>query len=262
MTFDKRKEVTMKELSRGAPNYVFDGKVPPVLRVEPGELFVVETEDNLTGFIKTERDLTTIEALKPHSDFIPPKYNPLNGPIFVKGAQRGDLLGVTIHKILVGEQGASCLIPGFGPLANYSKWPELGEAHVKIFKHIAGRSGTTEDGKAVYNDEIQWDLNPFVGTIGVAPEFEVESSLLGQGVWGGNWDCRDITTGSTIYLNCYHEGALLFLGDVHATQGDGEWTGVANEARAEVTLSCQVLKDKKIPYARIEKEESIVQFAP
>lgn len=250
----------MKKLSLGEPNYVLDGKVPPVLTVEPGEVFVVETEDNLTGFIKTEKDLPTIEALKPYSDFTPAKYNPLSGPIFVKGAQKGDLLAITIHKIIVGEQGASCLIPGFGPLANYSKWPELGEAYVKILKHVAGPSGTTEDGKAVYNDEIQWDLKPFIGTIGVAPEFEVESSLLGQGLWGGNWDCRDITTGSTILLNSYHEGALLLLGDVHATQGDGEWTGVANEARAELTISCQVVKNKRIPYARIEKEESIIQL--
>ncbi len=103
-------------------------------------------------------------------------------------------------------------------------------------------------------------MKPFIGTIGIAPDVEVETSGLGQGVWGGNWDCRDIKEGSLVYLNCFHKGGLLHLGDVHATQGDGEWSGVANEVRAEVTLNCDVIKNKKIPYARIEKNESVISL--
>ena len=66
--------------------------------------------------------------------------------------------------------------------------------------------------------------------------------------------------GTRLYLNCYHEGALLYVGDVHGTQGDGEFAGVANETEAEVTLSCEVIKQKSIPYARLEKEESIISL--
>lgn len=66
--------------------------------------------------------------------------------------------------------------------------------------------------------------------------------------------------GSTLYVNCYHDGGLLYVGDVHAGQGDTEWSGTADEVQAEVTLSCRVIPGKKIPYARIEKEDSIVQL--
>ena len=63
---------------------------------------------------------------------------------------------------------------------------------------------------------------------------------MGQGSWGGNMDCREIREGSTIYLNCYHDGGLLFVGDVHGSQADTEFYGIADETRAEVTLSCEV----------------------
>jgi len=112
---------------------------------------------------------------------------------------------------------------------------------------------------AVYNDKIRWRITPFIGTVGVVPDIEV-SSLVDQGPWGGNWDCRDLKEGSNLCLNCYQEGALLYIGDVHASQGDGEWTGVANEVKAEVILSCSVIENKKIPYARIEKPDSIVSL--
>lgn len=84
--------------------------------------------------------------------------------------------------------------------------------------------------------------------------------MTGQFPCCGNWDSRDIKAGSKLYLNCYHEGALLYIGDVHASQGDTELTAVADESKSEVTLSCRVIKNKNIPYARIEKSDSIIQL--
>lgn len=189
----------------------------------------------------------------------PPKRNPLCGPVYIEGVERGDLLVVNIEQIVPAEQGATWLY-GTGLFADSKKWPELGEPCVHVIKHKPGPSGTTRDGKAYYDDRIVWDMRPFIGTIGVAPDIEVVSSLTGQGKWGGNWDCRDIKEGTRLYLNCYHQGALLHVGDVHGTQGDGEFSGVANETEAEVTLSCEVIKQKKIPYARLEKKESIISL--
>ena len=97
-----------------------------------------------------------------------------------------------------------------------------------------------------------------IGTIGLAPEFEIHSSAVSQGPSYGNWDCRDIKEESVLYLNSYHKGGLLFIGDVHAGQGDGEFSTFGHETKAEVTLSCEVIKNKKIPYARIEKKASII----
>ena len=66
--------------------------------------------------------------------------------------------------------------------------------------------------------------------------------------------------GSTVLLNCYHPGGLLYVGDVHASQGDTEFCGAADETRAEICLSCDVIKAKQIPFVRIDKPHSIVSL--
>ena len=239
--------------------YLFDYNKKPVLTVEEGESFIVETEDNLSGQIKSDKD-SLVETLKHFTKYDPPKFNPVHGPIYINGAKKGDLLEVGIEKIIPADTGLTAIDPGAGPLWDNKNWPELGDAYIKILKNIPGPSGTTRDGKAIYNENISWNLEPMIGTIGVATEYEIHGTLNGQTPCCGNWDCKDIKEGSKLYLNCHHDGALLFLGDVHASQGDTEWTGTANEVKAEVTLSCRVVKNKKISYARIERQESIIQL--
>jgi acetamidase/formamidase len=249
-----------KRLSRDSgQGFLFDYNKKPVLTVEEGESFIVETQDNLSGLINSEED-PLVENLKPLTKFDPPKFNPINGPIYITGASKGDLLEVSIEEIIPAEVGISGIDPGAGPLCDNKKWPEFGKAYIKMIKNIPGPSGTTRDGKAIYNEDVSWDLEPMIGTIGVASEYEIQGSLHGQTPNHGNWDCKDIKEGSKLYLNCFHDGALLFVGDVHASQGDTEWGCLANEVKAEVTLSCKVIKNKKIPYARIEREESIIQL--
>jgi len=244
-----------------AIHYVLSKEVAPVVTVEAGESFVIETEDAFSGRIQSADDLPTPENLRPFSQYEPEIANPLNGPIFVRGVEKGDLLVVTIEEIVPAEKGITGVKPGQGGLWDSKKWSEIHEkAYTHIIRHEPGPSGTTKDGKAFFNDCISWDLQPFIGTIGVAPEIEVETSSVGQGVWGGNWDCRDITIASQIYLNSFHKGGLLYIGDVHGSQGDGEWSGIANEIRAEVRLHCNFIKNKKIPYARIEKENTIISL--
>ena len=97
-----------------------------------------------------------------------------------------------------------------------------------------------------------------IGTLGTAPDREVETSAVGQGPWGGNLDVRDVKEGTRVYLNVYHDGGLLYVGDVHASQGDTEFYGTADETRGELTLSCRVIKNKTIPFVRLEKDDSIV----
>jgi len=97
-----------------------------------------------------------------------------------------------------------------------------------------------------------------IGTIGVAPEREVHSSATGQGPWGGNLDMRDVKEGTKVMVNVYHPGGLLYIGDVHGSQGDTEYYGAADETASTVTVSCRVIKNKKIPFLRMEKPESLV----
>ena len=239
--------------------YEFDFRHPPKLRVKQGESFEVETEDAGSGLTRSP-DAATRMADFPTQQFFPPKGNPIGGPVYVEGAERGDLLEVTIEKIEVGDQGFTAHRPGRGPLGDSYRWQSLRGPYVHIIKHLPGPSGTTRDGKGVFTDKITWDLQPMIGTIGTAPDREVETSSVGQGPWGGNLDVRDMKEGTKCYLNCYHEGGLLYVGDVHASQGDTEFYGTADETRSELQLSCRVIKDKQIPFVRLEKEESIVSL--
>ena len=242
-----------------ALKYELDYRDEPLLRVAQGESFVVETYDAQSGTI-TSADVAPLIAGMPSAKSEPGKGNPVGGPVFVEGAEPGDLLEVTIEKIIVEEQGWTHPGPKGGPLGDSYEWPALHEPYVRIFKHLPGPSGTTRDGKGVFSDKITWDLKPFIGTIAVAPEREVESTTIGQGPFGGNLDVRDMKEGTRCYINCYHEGGLLYVGDVHASQGDTEFTGSADETGAELTLSCRVIKNKRIPFLRLEKDESIVSL--
>lgn len=235
-------------------------KAPPLIQVEPGEKFVVETQDTYSGRLQSENDLPTPDHLGPlYYDYEPLRGNPLAGPIYVRGAERGDLLVVNIERITPVGDGLTTIRHKRGPLGDSKKWPECSGPYTRIIKHLNGPSGTLRDGMAIYDEKIKWRMVPFIGTVGVVPDIEV-SSLVDQGPWGGNLDCRDLKEGSKLYLNCYQEGGLLHMGDVHASQGDGEWTGVANEVKAELILSCSVIKNKKILYVRIEKPDSIVSL--
>ena len=250
----------MKRITREqAMEYFFDGRREPVLRVKAGESFYVETEDAFSGQVRGLDDLARRHTHRTHQ-VTPNLSNPLAGPVFVEGAVKGDVLAVHIEEIMVDAIGRTYWSDRSGPLKDSKRWPELGRPFYQEIRHEPGPSGTTRDGRGVLNDRISWDLAPFVGTIGTAPEVEVETSVIGQGPWGGNMDCRDIREGTTVYLPVYHEGALLSLGDVHASQGDTEFYGTANETRSEVRLSCEVVKNKTIPFVRLEKAASIISL--
>lgn len=250
----------MKKIRRREHNsFAFDKSTKPVLFVDQGEIFAIETEDALGGCIKSEEDLP-IPSVIGHLAGNPMYSNPVVGPIYVEGAEPGDALLVEILKVIPEHQGFTSIMPGIGPLKDSYSWPECRGPYTRIIKHLPGKSGTTSDGIGVFSDHVRWPLKPFIGTIAVAPEREVESSLLGQGPWGGNLDARDMCAGNKLILPIFNKGALLFLGDAHGSQADSEFCGIADETNAEVHLRCQVMKKKTIPFARIEKRDSLVQL--
>jgi len=249
----------MKRIPRDlARKFAFDWRDEPLLRVEPGEPFEVETFDASNGYIKTEDD-KAIPARRPGFDRVPPLANPIAGPIWVEGAQRGDVLVVVIDEIVVDDYSWIAIGPRRGPLGESTRWPELSSEYTtKVFRHTAGPSGTTRDGTLHFDERRSWPITPFIGTLGVAPDREVTTSLDGQGEWGGNLDIRDVAPGNRILLPIYHSGALFYLGDVHASQGDTEFTGTAAETQATVRLKLDVIKGKRVPWLRIDKPQSIV----
>ena len=244
-----------------ARKYAFDWRDEPLLRVAQGEVIEVETFDASTGYFKTPADKAA-PALRPGFDRDPPLVNPIAGPIFVEGAQRGDALVVTIEDILVRDYSWIAIGPKRGPLGESTRWPELsGDFTTRIFQHHPGPSGTLRDGYLQFNERIRWPLTPFVGTIGTAPDRETTTSADGQGPWGGNIDVRDVARGNQIVLPVYHPGGLFYLGDVHASQGDTEFTGTAAETQSTVQLRFEVRKGAAPSWMRIEKSDSIIALS-
>jgi acetamidase/formamidase len=240
-----------------ARKYAFDWRDEPLLRVRPGEPFEIETWDASTGYFRTEADRAE-PRLRPGFDRHPPLANPIAGPIYVDGAQPGDTLVVELEEIRVADYSWIAVGPRRGPLGESSRFPELsGDYTTRIFPHTPGPSGTTVDGTLKFNERISWPITPFVGTLGVAPDREVTTSLDGQGDWGGNLDIRDVAPGNRILLPVFHPGALFYLGDVHASQGDTEFSGTAAETQSTVRLRLS-LQTGRVPWMRIEKPGSLV----
>jgi acetamidase/formamidase len=249
----------MQRITRDqARKYAFDWEDKPLLHVRCGESFEIETYDAGTGYFKSEQD-KAIPGRRPGFDKHPPLANPIGGPIWLEGAAPGDTLVITIEEILVADSSWIAIGPRRGPLGESTRWPELSADYTtKFFRHAPGPSGTMRDGTLHFNERLSWPITPFIGTIGVAPEREVTTSLDGQGEWGGNLDIRDVAPGTRILLPIFHVGALFYLGDVHASQGDTEFTGTAAETQATVRVHLDLLKGQRIPWMRIDKPGSIV----
>src|SRR5262249_740031 len=129
-----------------ARKYAFDWRDTPLLHVKCGESFEIETYDASTGFFKTPED-KAIPGKRPAFDRNPPHGNPIGGPVFVEGAERGDTLVVSIDSITVDDYSWIAVGPRRGPLGDSTRWPELSSEYTtKIFRHTAGKSGTTRDG--------------------------------------------------------------------------------------------------------------------
>ena len=254
----------MKKIKRGkVQRYAFDNRDKPCLKVKAGEKFQVETDDALSGMIDDDSDDPFVHGFNDgHFEKLasatPGLFNPVVGPIYVEGCEAGDVLAVHIDWIDPWRYGFSGVLPKMGPLGDSLRYQQCSEGYAHVIEHLPGPSGHTRDGIGKYSDSLSWPLEPFIGTLATAPEREVFTSVLGQGPFGGNIDCRDICAGHTIFLNAYNKGGLLYIGDVHGGQGDTEFTGIADETRATVQLSCTVIKNKRLPCVRIEKPDSVV----
>jgi acetamidase/formamidase len=160
------------------------------------------------------------------------KVNPVTGPVFVDGAEPGDALKVSFLSFVPSGWGWTAIIPGFGLLADQFEEPAL---------HIWKYDPETLE-PAVYRSGIRVPLKPFAGTIGLAPAEEGQHSVVNPRRVGGNMDTRDLNAGSDLYLPVEVPGALFSLGDVHATQGDGEICGTAIESPMQVRVRFELVK--------------------
>lgn len=224
----------MKRLTRNHSIFAMDKQNQPVLYVDSGERFIVETEDCFCHQIVESDDVI-------NDSFDYSRVNPATGPIFVNGCQPGNTLKVTIHKIEVESRGVVEVYPGWGPLGN-----KVEKAETKIVSISEGRA---KFGKYLL------PLHPMVGVIGVAPAGEAVS-CVSPGPHGGNLDTVNIAEGAEIYLPVFVSGAKLALGDVHAIMGDGEICGTGVEIRAEVEMKVDICENWQISNPVVKTKES------
>lgn len=232
----------MRRLSRDYTTNLFSRAAAPVLEIEQGEELVFETLDASGGRIKTVEDGLTI-FLRPE------QANPATGPVYVHGARPGDSLVVEILHIDVGPYGNGYgrVKPGAGVIVDELKPP-------------VARILPVHDGFVHFSPSLRFPVRPMVGVIGVAPAGAPVASFY-PGPHGGNLDINDIAVGARVYLPVAVEGALLCIGDVHATMGDGELTGGGVDINAEVTVRVSVLTGRQWRHPWLETRDNWVTIA-
>lgn len=230
------------------------GGCDPVMRMRPGEVVDLFTEDCFAGRIRTTADLpaTSIEY---------PFINPQTGPFFVEGAEPGDTLAIHLVDVQPARDWAvSTTVALFGALTG-TKYTATLQPALPERTWIYRVDGAAREVifEALDSDfEARLPLEPFHGTIGVAPAaYEVRNVLVPE-AFGGNMDTREARAGTTIYLGVNVPVALFSLGDGHYTMGDGEACGVAVEGAMNTRLTVDVIKGVYCEWPRLEDDDWIM----
>ncbi|KAK2614381.1 hypothetical protein N8I77_001215 [Diaporthe amygdali] len=209
----------------------------PVLTVPSGAEITFDLKDGGNNQIRPDNEATCL------STFDLSLVDPAFGPIYVEGAEPGDVLKVEVQSLATADYGWTAIFSGFGLLAD-----EFPEQHVKIWD-IAGKSllpgiaGTSGPPRAVFKPGISVPVRPFLGVLGIAPAEQGEfSTIPPYALSGGNVDTRYLGVGSTVYFPVQVPGALFSCGDGHAAQGDGEVCGTAIETPMKASVKLSVIK--------------------
>jgi formamidase len=242
--------------------------IEPVARAQPGDFIVFETRDALDTDLTLESNADDVAALDLNL------VHPMTGPVHVEGAERGDVLAITLIDIEPDQFGYTIVVPGFGFLRDMFTEPvfvgwQLSRSHA-VSDQMPG---------------VRVPMAAFMGSVGVLPGEEEVSAWLEReaqlaevgGVAlppqpiaalpadvcgpdgshkdqclrtipprenGGNMDVQQMQIGTTLLLPCFIDGCGLFVGDVHYAQGDGEVSGTAIETGAVVTVRTEVIKGR------------------
>lgn len=211
----------------------------PRLKITPGDVVHLDCLDSSGAQVKpgmTVHEYLQIDRGRIHA---------LTGPIFVEGAQPGDVLQIDVLKIAHKGWGWSSVVTGLGFLKERFADPFL--FHWEL-EGVVSRSLAP----AIV------PLRPFCGVMGVAPAEDGEFRTRPPGIFGGNMDVRELCSGSTLYLPVLNEGALFSAGDAHAAQGDGEVCINGIECPVNVTLRFQLHKQRHLLGPVVEAGKSPV----
>jgi acetamidase/formamidase len=207
----------------------FSRELEPVLTIEPGDTVVFNTLDSGWGLEPYHAG-----AYRPRRELEHDGGHALTGPVATRGAQPGMTLQIDIGELVPSAHGA-CLAGGWGSPHN-ELLGVVGDGIVHAYT-LADGVGVNQHGHTV-------QLRPFLGVMGMPPAEPGEHSTIPPRRTGGNLDCKELVTGTTLFLPIAVPGALFSAGDGHAAQGDGEVAGTAIECpmeRAELTFHLSAL---------------------
>jgi amidase len=237
----------------------FSHQNPVLKRIQPGDLVITKTLDSGT---------VDFQDISRHPD----PGNPLTGPFYITGAEPGDAILVHFQKVRLNRKwGYSSYRLGL-----YSLTPEYVEhLYPPTFKPDIVRKGSATlvrweidlarnmvrlRDPASEHVKLEFPAKPMLGCVGVAAPGDFAPTSGPAGSYGGNLDYNAIGEGATVILPVYHPGALLYIGDGHALQGDGEPTGNGIETSMDVQFSVEVRKHAKLTGPRVETAEYLISL--
>ncbi len=234
----------------------FSRSYPVLLRIEPGDTVVTKTLDS------GGQDLNSEHLSEPG--------NPLTGPFYVEGAEPGDSISVHLSKVRLNRDwGYTSYRLGLVALT-----PQAVETvYSNNYQQDLVRANRADilpwdidlDRNVVRPRKPESDLSrlelgamPMLGCIGVAPAGDFTPTSGPSGQYGGNVDYNEVREGATVHLPVFQPGALLYVGDGHALQADGEPLGTGIETSMDVEFSVELHKGRELSGPRLENEEFII----
>ena len=225
---------------------VFSDAIPPVLHIFPGDTVKTWTVD--AGGVDSKGGRRSQGG------------NPETGPFYIEGAFPGDTLVVKLNKVRLNRDSAGsgnrissgALNPGYVQNTKYAD--NFDSNWILDRVNLIGRLKNPSEHLKNYMVKLQ----PMIGCLAVAPPAHQSFRTGYPGTFGGNMDYNQIREGTTVYLPVFAPGALLFIGDGHAAQGDGELTGDALETSMDVEFTVNVIKGQTTGGPRAENDEYLM----
>lgn len=224
----------------------FSWEAKPVLTIFPGDTIHTTTVD--AGGID-EKGVSRVLG-----------GNPQTGPFYVETAMPGDVLAVRIDKLRLNRDWAVSDDAIVGRALGSGLAVKMKDGGKSVRWHLDRARGVAmSESPGEHLKTYTVPVRPMLGCVGVAPGFASAPFPTGDsGRFGGNMDFNGVVEGTTVYLPVAQAGALLFIGDGHAVQGDGELNGNALETSLEVEITVDVITEKQLMTPRIESQTHIM----
>jgi len=234
----------------------FNRAYPVLARIQPGDVVITKTLDS------GGQDLNGAHLAETG--------NPLTGPFYIEGAEPGDGIAVKLNKVRMNRNwgytgyrlGLVSLTPTYVENAYKNEYKmdlvRKGSASLIPWDIDLARGTVKLREPSSARLKLEFPARPMLGCIGVAPAGDFAPTSGPAGSYGGNIDYNEIVEGATVYLPVYHPGALLYLGDGHALQGDGEPIGNGVETSMDVEFQVDLKKRARLSGPRVENADYII----